>query len=530
MKQAFEQQLSRGDELPRVPGLVAYLKENVGEEEVPGLYERFMWEMRREKEPRQALQAAKFALSYSPTKHVTLEQGLGSIQQAISREPLLLQPGEHQSISEQLEVINLWDHQIWTSRNELTMGADQVAKNNKLIVVLDDQPPSARLNEGKLIWNIPVRGDNAEDSWRALWEADHKGEIPEWVSAYSSFRHLADSNTLPNEHQIRSARTRELVQDILMSNSYGPSPEELSSLDQEEIDWAFDAFDRFFEHYTAEPRLALACQSLKDFSALADWQNYGPQGQRALLEAVTGNSPLISSALHSVDRMRMGSLAFTGDPDRNGDDLLSAVLPAQECTVVLKPEALQRTLFFGGVPHPTAHLPVPSIKYGYCNTVAIGKQVVDMLKTRAYLCLTPATDQSIRDYFQGRGQEIELEDATGNPAFQALVTATMIRRKQGEDNPMVKAALRVAAAHAIYVGLNNDPLQDPMAGVHLGGLSLDDVEQIVVAVHDTQEWEDYHRSGKLPAWLRAHKKFFDSKGIRLRARSNVGHGSMAVAE
>jgi hypothetical protein len=153
-----------------------------------------------------------------------------------------------------------------------------------------------------------------------------------------------------------------------------------------------------------------------------------------------------------------------------------------------------------------------------------------MLRTRAYLCLIPASEQSIRDYFQGRSQELEMEEATANPAFQALVTAAMVRRNQGEDNPMVKAALRVAAAHAIYVGLNRDPMQDPIGGIHLGGLDLSDVEQIVVALRDADEWEEYHRSGELPRWLRTPSKFFAEHGIRLRARSHLGHGSMAVAE
>jgi len=530
MRQAFEQQLARSDELPRVPGLVAYIRENEGDSEVPRLYERFMWEMRREKEPRQALQAAKFALSYTPSKEKSLQEALDDITNAVHRMPLNLNAGEHRNIAEGLEIVNLWDHSIWISQNEISLCKQQIAGAKQLIVVCDDTEASARLADQKMIWNVPVFDESSETSFTELWRLQNKGDLPDWALAYSSFRHLADSEQLPSEHQVRSMIARETVQEILLSHSYGPSPEELSAIEPDEMEWAMEQIDLFFDHYTAEPRLALSCHSLKDFSPLADWQQHGPQGQRALIEAVTGNNTLVSEALHSVDRIRIGSLAFTGDPDNNGDDLLSAVLPAQDCTVVLKPETLHQTLFLTGLPYPAAELPVPSSEHGMYNTMAVGREVTEMLKARAYLCLTPATEESIRDYFQGRSDELELEDATGNPAFQALITAVMIRRKQGEDNPMVKAALRVAAAHAIYVGLNSDTLRDPIGGIHLGPLILDDVEQVVVPVRNEHEWEEYHRTGQVPEWLNSAQKFFSSKGIRLRARSHIGHGSMAVAE
>lgn len=533
MRQAFEQQLARADELPRVPGLVAYIRENEGTDQVSRLYERFMWEMRREKEPRKALQTAKIALSYSPSESPDTRQAIEEISRAIHRAPLLLRPRESIELGEGLQVVNLWEQEIWIAESDLLFCKSHFSPDHSLIVVCDDQRPGARIAKEQTIWNVPVipgSDYNDEDAVARLWEQHHKGQLPERIGGWADHRRLVSPDGLDGEHQIRAAKTRDMVQAILLSHSYGPSPEELSSIEPDEMEWAMGQIDLFFEHYTGEPRLALACRSLKDFSPLADWQQHGPQGQTALLEAVTGNNPLISEALHSVDRMRMGSLAFTGDPDHNGDDLLSAVLPSQDCTVVLRPETLERTVFFTGMPHPGAELPVPDIDNGLYNTVAVGRGVTDLLRTRTYICLTPATEDSIRDYFQGKTDELELEDATANPAFQALITAIMVRRKQGEDNPMVKSALRVAAAHAIYVGLNSDPSRDPMGGVHLGGLTLDDVEQIVVSVRNEDEWETYHRSGILPNWLLPAKKFFDSKDIRLRARSPIGHGSMAVAE
>jgi len=531
MKQAFSHQLARGDELPPVAGLYNYLLENVGEEEAQQLYQRFMWEMRRESEPRQALQAARFAGSYAPNKQGDLETSLQKLKQAIQREPILLAPGQNQEISSRIKVVNLWDRPVYASAHELGLAGDQLAGERDLTIVLDDVDPSTKALDKQIIWNVPVDDPSSHDSWYRLCDVSGRGEVPEWVEAYSSFRSLASPSELIDEHMVRARRTREVVQDILMSHSYGPSIDEVSSLEEDELAWAFDHIDTFFEHYTQEPRLALACHSLKDFSPLADWQQHGPQGQRALLATVTGDNPLLADVLAHADRIRIGALTFTGDPDDNGDDLLSAVLPAQECTVVLKPHVLDHTVFLSGVPHPAAELPIPSSRFGFYNTAAVGAdQVLEMLRSRAYLCLLPASEQSIRDYFQGRSQELEMEEATANPAFQALVTAAMVRRNQGEDNPMVKAALRVAAAHAIYVGLNRDPMQDPICGIHLGGLELGDVEQIVVALRDSDEWEAYHRSGELPRWLRTPAKFFAEHGIRLRARSHMGHGSMAVAE
>lgn len=512
-----------------MPGVMSYLSEQVTAEEGEHLYERFLWELRREREPRQALDLARFAMAYGPNETPELSQALDALKSKIAREPRLLDPGQHLALSPGLEVVNLSDRSVAISGAELLLAKEQALLGGGLTVVVDDHPASAKSAEGQTIWNLPVSAEDAEDSWRSLLKATKgAGPLPTWVEAVSNHRHLVGEGSLPSEHLVRALRTRDFVKEVLLEHAYGPSTEQMAQLTDDEVEWVIEQLDFFFEHYTHDPRLALSCKGLDDFSPLTDWQQHGPSATAALLASVTGDDGMLTGALKAADRMRIGSLAFTGDPDSNGDDLLSAVLPPQECAVVLKPEVLDHTLFFAGMPHPGADLPVPQRRHGFYNTLAIGGEVRDMLRTRAYLGMTPASPDSVRDYFQGRSQEIQLEETTANPAFQALVTAVMIRRRQGEDNPMVRAALRVAAAHSIYVGLSRDPSQDALGGVHLGALGLGDIEQVVVPLLDSDEWRRYHHSGQLPSRLKRAEDFLGEFGIRLRGRAPVGHGSMAV--
>lgn len=528
MSEAYEQQLARSDELPPVPGVLSYLHEQVAPEEGQQLYERFLWELRREREPRQALDLARFALAYSPAEPPELSEAIDALRDRISRGPRFLDKGDNCEVAKGLKVVNLTDHDITVASSELQMAKDYLPSGLNLTVVVDDDPPSAKDSDGHVIWNIPSGAEDSRASWEAFIRATGGRSTPAWVDAVSNYRHLVTSGGLPDEHAVRAARTRDFVSEVLLEHSYGPSSQEMTQLTDDEVSWVLSQLDFFFDHYTMAPRLALSCRGLDDFSPLADWQQHGPAATSALIASVTGDDPLLVAAMRSADRLRLGTLAFTGDPDNNGDDLLSAVLPPQECAVVLRPETLERTLFFTGAPHPGADLPVPQRKHGFYNTMAVGAGVKEMLRTRAYLGLTPTSAESVRDYFQGRSQEITLEETTANPAFQALVTAVMIRRRQGEDNPMVRAALRVAAAHSVYVGLSRDPMNDAVGGVHLGALALGDIEQVVVPMYDGEEWRRYHTTGELPSRLRYAEEYLGGFDIRLRGRAPVGHGSMAV--
>ena len=529
MRHAYEQQLSRSDEMPPVPGILSYLHEHVNPEEGRHLYERFLWELRREKEPRAALDSARFALAYAGATPPLTASALSELSDRIRRNPLKLSAGQNLQVAEGLKVVNLSDSQVEVSGHELLMAKSQVAAGGDLVVVIDESQPKANASKAQVVWEIPLQAEDSRASWEALMSlSSGSAQMPEWIEASTNSRHLVALGQLPSEHQVRAFRTRDFVKEVLMEHAYGPSSEQMTELDEDEVGWVLDQIDFFFDHYTSSPRLALSCRSLDDFSPLADWQQHGPAATAALIASVTGDDPLLVSALRSADRMRIGTLAFTGDPDNNGDDLLSAVLPPQECSVVLRPEVLAQTLFLSGTPHPGADLPVPQRRHGFYNTLAVGKDVREMLKTRAYLGLTPADNDSVRDYFQGRSQEIQLEETTANPAFQALVTAVMVRRRQGEDNPMVKAALRVAAAHSIYVSLIREPSQDAIGGVHLGALGLSDVEQVVIPLADGDEWRDYHRSGNLPGRLRKSQSYLQSFDIKLRGRAPAGHGSMAL--
>ena len=529
MSDAYENQLARSDELPPTPEVMSLLSQQSDGDTETALYERFRWEIQRDKQPKQALDLARFALSYAPIEQPDLKESIAALNERIHRSPQQLEAGQHLPLDEQLQVVNLSEKPVQISSSEILLAKEQLSPDKALTVVIDDHETSARQNDKQLVWNLASQADDSLQGWSALWAASGgKGQLPAWIEALSNGRHPVDINALPSEHQVRAQRTREFVSEMLLNYAYGPAGDQLEQLEEEEVIWVLDQIDHFFDHYTQSPRLALNCLSLDDFSPAIPWQQHGPAATAALIASVTGDDPLLVNVLQAAGRLRIGNLAFTGDPDNNGDDLLSAVLPPQACSAVLRPEVLPRTLFFAGMPYPGADLPVPQRRHGAYNTLAFGDEVCQMLRTRSYLGLTPAAADSVQDYFQGRAQEIRLEETTGNPAFQALVTAVMIRRRQGEGNPMVRAAVRVAAAHSVYVGLSRDPSKEAIGGVHLGALELSDIEQVIVPLADGDEWRQYHKSGKLPSRLRSQAKFLHGFDIQLRGRAPVGHGSMAV--
>ena len=138
MRHAYEQQLSRSDEMPPVPGILSYLHEHVNPEEGRHLYERFLWELRREKEPRAALDSARFALAYAGATPPLTASALSELSDRIRRNPLKLSAGQNLQVAEGLKVVNLSDSQVEVSGHELLMAKSQVAAGGDLVVVIDE--------------------------------------------------------------------------------------------------------------------------------------------------------------------------------------------------------------------------------------------------------------------------------------------------------------------------------------------------------------------------------------------------------
>lgn len=534
MMAAFDQQLARSDELPHIPGVLAHLTEQVSRDEAFAVYERFLWELRREKESSAALANAKFSVSLAQTlRSQSVDEALSALKARIGRLPLSLTAGAHASISDsgKATVLNMTDRPVDVATAELVMAAEQVTHPVSLTVVIDDQPASARrAADQHIVWQIPAQAEDAEESWRALLEvADGYVDEGQWVSAYSSLRHLAaESGTLPSELDIRAQRARQFAQNVMMTHAFGPVDDQMIQATEQEAERAISLFDKEVQRYTEQPRMVLACRSLRDLSPAEQWQAHGPAGLRALISSVTGDDPYVTAALAAAPRLRLGTLAFTGDPDAADDDLLSASLPPGHCFAVLRPETLARTLFFAGVPHPSMTLPVPQRRFGFYNNVAVGRDVVDLLRVRTYLNCTPATPDSVRDYFHGREQELLLKGSDLNYGFQALLSAVAIARKDETDVESFEAAVRVAALNAVFTGLGRDSLLDGVGAVHLGALNLTDVEQLVVPLDSAHDFEVYHRSGRMPSYLQPVADFFGAYGVRVRPRAPVEHGSMAV--
>src|SRR5438128_64687 len=142
---SYEQQLARSDELPPVPGVVAHLQAQVPTVEARVLYERFLWEMRRDRTPEQAIDRARFAASYAETLiGKTLPEAMADLDDQIARCPRRVAAGEHRSLDDdgRLIVLNMSDRPVEVAASELRLAYEQLAQPRGLTVVIDDQPPS----------------------------------------------------------------------------------------------------------------------------------------------------------------------------------------------------------------------------------------------------------------------------------------------------------------------------------------------------------------------------------------------------
>lgn len=522
MMSSYDDQLARADELAPLPSVVAHLFERVPADEAVELYDRFMWEVRRDRSPTDALQTARFADTLRSREQLTVAESLAALTAQIRRTPRLLDAGEHAVIGDhgQLTVLNMTDQAVSVSERELIMAADHAAGPRKLTVVIDDQPPSAKVTAEQVIWHLPRHVEQAEDAWRPLMSAcGHDGDLPHWVLALCSHRvQVTDAAMLPTELQARAHHIRRMLVRLLTDHVFGPEPGRTIKLEEDEVLWALGQIEARISELFEQPRLVLGCRSVQDLTPPEDWLGHGPASTRAMLTAITGDDPYVTAALRSADRLRIGQLHFTGDPEHHGDDLLSASLGDANCWAVLRPATLAQTMFFAGPLHPAVTLPVPR-QYGTYSSVAVGEDVRDLALVRALLGLCLATPRSAREYFQGVSSQMELRGDQPSRAFQALIAACAARREHGDDHDDVTRPLTHAALSAAFNGLDADDPLAGMGGVHLGALSLADVEQVVLGVEDPVAFFAFKRQGVVPDYLRPVFDHFAAHDIRVRLRS-----------
>ena len=517
------------DELPPIPAVVKRLQGlGVQADEARAVYPRFVWELRRGASAQDALANARFArLAVSST------EPLSELRRRINRGVITLGDGGHFTLPEdpRVSLLNLSGGPLDIPALELITAREQLCADRDLLAVFDDHEPSAQTTVAQVTWNVSTLGElDGEQNWRALTDALNVSELPELIVAHTNHRRLhAPAGQLPSELAVRAQRARALAKTFLTDYTYGTSGEQMMRLEDSEADWALDRFDHHYARYTEHPRLVLPCLNLNRLQPALDWHAQDSASIRALLGAVTGDDPLLSGVLRGYDPMQLGALAFTGDADNVGDDLLSAMLPQNGCFAVLRPQTLDQTIFLAGVPHPTRSLPVPHQAYGFYSTLAIGSDVRDLLRARAYLHLAPLTTDSIDEYFSAVAQTLTLDEDVHAPTQSLLAAVSMCRNSQdGSEQENIETAFRASVLSAAFARLGKHRWSEGIGGVHLGPLRLEDIEQIVVPVNSSEDFIAFHQTGQLPEYLQPLAEHYGSHGIKLRPRAPVFDGPVVV--
>lgn len=530
----LEQQLSNQGNPPPSKAVREFLAAHGIESVEDGLWERLVWELKRNVPPDEALQRARFALAIQEAPAPSVEKGIARIRRLIGRDVITLKPGQHISPYPEIDVVvvNLSSNRVYVAAGELRFAHKEIVAGRPLTVVVDDQQQAeARVDEdqGRVIWTVPAQSQE-DNPWLTLTDClgiDMEEAEEVAVEVLGDLRYpVSIRDDLPHEHRIRAERARALLSKLLTYYAYGPDLERLVQVGEEEAEEVITALDHVFNRYTERPRMVITCRNLVDFSPAEEWR-VGTRRLRELINMVTGDDQHLASALASAEALQLGALSFTGDPDCAGDDLLSTTLPVATCSVILSPHVLERCLFLTGLPHPTADLPVPQRQHGFYSTIATIHELHDMLRTRFYFELSPAIREHSRRYFQGRSIEVGFADDSQNPAFHALGTAVYSYIRQDGSKHGAKRfqeTLRVAAGRALYQCLAEDIEKDCVAVVHLGKLQLSDVEKVVVTLNQ-QEFEQYQRGGLPPHLLQARQSL-QLHGIQLSLRPPVSRSSV----
>ena len=492
-----------------------------------GAYQRFVAELARGALPEAALQAARFAATLGAQPAASVQEGLENLQRHIARHPVQLPSGAHRRLDERVSVFNLSEHAVWLAERELCQAASSLSIPGPLTLVLDDeQKVGVKSGASNTVWTVGSQTQDGTEFWGSLagefLGSSEPESWPEWLQELAEGRSPVSLTPLPDELALNRAQVRAGLGEILAFYSHGiPHSAQAGELD-EDAERVLTLLDESFLHYTQGPRLALSVRSLTDFSPSASWQRAGSDGLRAVLGMVCGDDTVLGSALAASPHLRVGTLVLTGDPDGVDDDLISATLPDAGCALILKPEVLSRSIALCGIPHPRASLPVPHARYGFYNTVGVGLQgALELLHTRFLLQVGPAISEHARQFFQGKSQEVGMSDMQHNPSFAAVMGGLLTLRQSEEMEAgmrTLREAVQSATRYALHHVLAANPEEDGIGVVHLGELTLHDIEQIVIPL-EPAAFETYRRSRRYPAHLVGPAEFFASQGIVLRVRS-----------
>lgn len=517
----LEQQLNVTTDRPPSQRVLEYLMAEGGDPEDLLLHHRFVWGVRQGQSPRDALQLARLAYALHPRDEGSLADGWRHLDDAIGREVTILAPGEHRQLDDdgQLLVANLHREPVHLAQMDCRIAWQECHAGRPLTIVIEEPgtPGSSRSTDGRTVWTVPVDGDPMDTWARLLGES---AETSAWIQAVAPYRQVCSRAPLAHEHATQATRFKALLHEMLQLYAHGESATEATPISSEEAASVVELADQCAVRYVTQPRLVLPCRDLVDLRPADHWQEEGPRALAALLDGVVGDDPLTHDLFRHADSLRFGAIALTGDPDQLGDDLLSATLPFHTCSLILRPDALDRTVLFRGVPRPFHHIAVPERRFGTYSTVGLRHHLVDLLRARIFLALTPTTSESQRLLWTGQQQTLDLLDTDPPRPFIALLGAIAAQRAlgpQGDLGPVRKAA-SAAVGLALHQALAQPDRHESIGAVHVGSLAMADIEQVVVAVTSPHEFVRYVATGRYPEYLRPAYTYFERQGILLRLR------------
>lgn len=491
----------------RLPGLLDMLRRSgYPERDLTRMYPHLMWALAESVPAEEAIGQAAFA--------DIVQQSAGdvaNVSSAVGRDRSELEAGQsrdHVGYS----VVNLGAATVQYAARDLQLIAERlVLPPRRLTVVLDDElAPQARGD----VLTLPVSDEDDDARHDALSDLA-KGAVDDGlIEALASSRSLSGAN-LADEQQLRARRARTLLEQVLGSVSAVREDGETFSLSTHQAQQVVTRFEQVLSSYTRHPRVALACRSLVDLAPAEDAHRHGTDATRALVERITGHDPLVSATLAGWPTLRVGQVCLTGDPDDNGDDLLSATLEPAACQLILTPQASQRALYLPGPLLPGRRVKVPHEQFGFYNAAATADSLQDMICARAMLSLTPAVGEDVRAYLRGQTQELSLLPSPTGTRFHGVMAVANELYEPDADATAAEEMTRTLVGSALFSCLARSGEEDCISAVIGGPLGAADIEQVVVPVRMDQ-FVTYRTTAAIPESMQPLSAHLGDLGIQLR--------------
>ena len=376
--------------------------------------ERFVLEISKGKKVEAACQIAlrnTFAGSASQEPNVVAQ-----LKAQIARSPVSLAPGESAKVGGS-NLVNFSSSAPLVYAEQELVG--ELKERKKLTIIAEEDAlwQSQEADKNQVITMDPSSAE-ASEKLKELLSPGAEGQEPRQLLAWEA---------LPSEHQMRlEALKFQLTKFFSAAAFVGYGMDVGIQLDEDTAALIVEQMVSHLEKLAASGRIVIPINpsSFWDFTPTASWERNELQ-LRTVLQASTGDNPLLSALLRQVENKRVGYWGLRGISSEQ-QSLNRLFVPQTAAKIFLKPlpEVEESVFYFPDILSPLTSLAIPDAMGSY-RAVADSGSVAELFILKCLMQFLMADDESIMERLRGHGGEFTQRTASSRPLSYLLSKLTM---------------------------------------------------------------------------------------------------------